>query len=87
MERGITTGASYSTHGEMPYRGPGEKVHTTDSQDPTLAALLSFIGAVRGEHDIEANVEVGFRSAIACAVAHDAVYAEHKMLIPKAPAV
>jgi predicted dehydrogenase len=87
VERGIVTGASYSTRGEMPYRGPGEKVQTSSSEDPTLAALRSFIGAVRGEHDIEANVDVGFRSAIACAVAHDAVYAEQKMLIPKAPAV
>lgn len=87
VERGIVTGASYSTHGEMPYRGPGERVQTPTTEDPTLAAVRSFIGAVRGEHEIEANVDVGFRSAIACSVAHDAVYAEQKMPIPKAPAV
>lgn len=87
VERGIVTGASYSTRGEMPYRGPGEKVQTKTSEDPTLAAVQSFVEAVRGEHEIEANVDVGFRSAIACAVAHDAVYAEQKMLIPNAPAV
>jgi predicted dehydrogenase len=87
VERGIVTGASYSTRGEMPYRGAGEKVQTPHSEDPTLASVRSFIEAVRGEHDIEANVDVGFRSAIACAVAHDAVYAEQKMTIPKAPEV
>jgi predicted dehydrogenase len=87
VERGIITGASYSTRGEMPYRGPGEKVQTPHSEDPTLASARSFIEAVRGEHEIEANVDVGFRSAIACAVAHDAVYAEEKMTIPKAPEV
>jgi hypothetical protein len=26
VERGVLTGASYSTHGEMPYRGPGALV-------------------------------------------------------------
>lgn len=86
-ERGIVTGASYSTRGEMPYRGPGEKVQVANSEDPTLAALRSFVGAVRAENGIEADVDVGFRSAIACAVAHDAVYAEEKRLIPKAPTI
>lgn len=87
VERGIVTGASYSTRGEMPYRGPGEKVQTSGSEDPTLTSIRSFIEAVRGEREIEANVDVGFRSGIACAVAHDAVYAEQKMAIPRAPAV
>ena len=84
VERGIVTGASYSTQGEMPYRGPGEKVQTTSNEDPTLAAARSFIEAVRGEHAIDADVHVGFRSAIACAVAHDAVYGDTRMPIPKA---
>ena len=85
VERGIVTGASYSTQGEMPYRGPGEKVQTPSNEDPTFAAVRSFIEAVRGEHGIDADVNVGFRSAIACAVAHDAVYTEQKMPIPAAP--
>lgn len=87
VERGIVTGASYSTKGEMPYRGPGEKVQTSSNEDPTLAAARSFIEAVRGEHAIDADVHVGFRSAIACAVAHDAVYAENRAGIPKAAIV
>ena len=82
VERGITTGASYSTAGEMPYRGPGEKVAVAVTEDPTFAAARSFIEAVRGERLVFADVHCGFRAAIACAVAHDAVFAESKMAIP-----
>ena len=84
VERGVVTGASYSTAGEMPYRGPGEKVVTAASEDPTLAAVRSFTEAVRGEHEIFADVHCGFRAAIACSVAHDAVFEENKMAIPSA---
>ena len=84
VERGVVTGASYSTAGEMPYRGPGEKVITATSEDPTLAAVRSFTEAVRGEHEIFADVHCGFRAAIACSVAHDAVFEENKMAIPSA---
>ena len=86
VERGVVTGASYSTAGEMPYRGPGEKVVTAASEDPTLAAVRSFTEAVRGEHEIFADVHCGFRAAIACSVAHDAVFEENKMAIPSAKA-
>jgi len=84
VERGVVTGASYSTAGEMPYRGPGEKVAVTNTTDPTLAAVQSFIEAVRGEHGIFADVHCGFRAAVACSVAHDAVFTETKTAIPKA---
>ena len=84
VERGVVTGASYSTAGEMPYRGPGEKVVTATSEDPTLAAVRSFTEAVRGEHEIFADIHCGFRAAIACSVAHDAVFEENKMAIPSA---
>ena len=87
VEHGIVTGASYATHGEMPYRGPGEKVQTGADEDPTFVAVRSFIEAVRGEHDIDANVDVGFGSGIACAVAHDAVYGDERMRIPPKPAI
>ena len=83
VERGVVTGASYSTAGEMPYRGPGEKVVTSTNEDPTLCAVRSFVEAVRGEHGIDADVHVGFRAGIACSVAHDAVFAETRMPIPK----
>lgn len=83
VERGVVTGASYSTANEMPYRGPGERVDTGSSVDPTLESIRSFIGAVRGENAIDADAHVGFASGIACAVAHDAVFAEQRMPIPK----
>jgi predicted dehydrogenase len=83
VERGVVTGASYSTAGEMPYRGPGEKVVTPTNEDPTLCAVRSFVEAVRGEHSIDADVHVGFRAGIACSVAHDAVFEERRMPIPK----
>ncbi len=83
VERGIVTGASYSTANEMPYRGPGERVQVSNNADPTLESVRSFVGAVRGENGIDANLRVGFGSGIACAVAHDAVFAERRMPIPK----
>jgi len=86
VERGVVTGASYSTAGEMPYRGPGEKIDTPNAEDPTLAAVRSFIGAVRGENEVLADVHCGFRAAIACSVAHDAVFTEQKSPIPTAQA-
>jgi len=82
VERGVVTGASYSTAGEMPYRGPGAKVQTDNAEDPTLCSVRSFVEAVRGEHPIDADVHVGFRAAIACSIAHDAVFAESRMPIP-----
>ena len=82
VERGVETGASYSTAGEMPYRGLGERVKAPGG-DPTLDSVRSFVEAVRGEHGIEADVHVGFRSGIACSVAHDAVFAERRVTIPK----
>ncbi len=82
VEHGVVTGASYSTAGEMPYRGVGERVKATGG-DPTLESVRSFVEAVRGEHGIEADVHVGFGSGIACAVAHDAVFEERRTMIPK----
>jgi hypothetical protein len=37
---------------------------------------------VRGENAVEADAIVGYGSAIACAVAHDAVFTEEKTAIP-----
>ena len=82
VQNGIVTGASYSTHGEMPYRGAGERLATKDHEDSTLTAVRSFVEAVRGEHPVEADAVVGYGSAIACAVAHDAVFTEEKTSIP-----
>ena len=82
VQNGIVTGASYSTHGEMPYRGDGERIGTKDREDSTLTAVRSFVEAVRGERAVEADAYVGYGSAIACAVAHDAVFTEERASIP-----
>jgi len=82
VQHGIVTGSSYSTQGEMPYRGEGERIGTQAYEDSTLTAVRSFVGAVHGEHPVEADVYVGYGSAIACAVAHDAVFSEEKAAIP-----
>lgn len=82
VQNGIVTGASYSTSGEMPYRGEGERIGTQDHEDSTLTAVRSFVGAVRGEHMVEADAIVGYGSAIACAVAHGAVFTEERAAIP-----
>jgi len=84
VERGVVTGASYATQGEMPYRGPGEKIEVGNADEPTFAAVRSFTDAVRGEGPVFADVHAGFNSGIACAVAHDAVYTENRIIIPKA---
>jgi predicted dehydrogenase len=83
LQKGVVTGASYSTAGEMPYRGPGEKIVTATNEDPTLASARSFIGAVRGENPVYADIHVGFASGMPCSVAHDAVFTETRTLIPK----
>ena len=82
VQNGIVTGASYSTQGEMPYRGEGERVPTLAYEDSTLTAVRSFVEAVHGEHPVQADMYVGYGSSIACAVAHDAVFTEEKTLIP-----
>lgn len=83
VQNGIVTGASYSTHGEMPYRGEGARLKVAQYEDPTLSAVRSFVGAVCGEHAPVADARIGYGSAIACAVAHDAVFTESKTTIPQ----
>jgi predicted dehydrogenase len=86
VTHGITTGASYSTKGEMPYRGPGEKLAVTATEDPTLTACRSFIECVRTKRQPAANARVGYGSAIAAAIANRAVYEEQGIAVPPLPA-
>jgi predicted dehydrogenase len=68
VDRGLKTGASYDTGLDMPYRGPGERMIFDPEENPTLTACQNFIQCVREKRKPLADAEVGYCSAIACAV-------------------
>ena len=82
VQRGITTGASYQTANEMPYRGAGEKVQVGNAEDPTLAGCRAFLHSVRTKEKPIADVRVGYASAIATVVGNRALYEERSYPIP-----
>ncbi len=83
LVHGVTTGASYSTRGEMPYRGPGERLPITALEDPTLTACRAFIECVRAKQQPVANAEIGFGSGVAAATAHQAAIGEETLAVPQ----
>lgn len=85
VSNGITTGSSYSTKGEMPYRGPGEKLPVTATEDPTLTACRDFVECVRSKRQPRADARIGYGSAVAAAIANRAVYEDQGLVVPGVP--
>ena len=83
VQKGVKTGASYSTDSSIPYRGPGLRVNMKRDEDPTLTACKSFMECVRNKKQPFANVDVGFRSAIPCAIGRAAMYEGREAKIPQ----
>jgi predicted dehydrogenase len=83
IDRGLKTGASYNTSLDMPYRGPGERVTFNSEENPTLTACHDFIQCVREKRKPMAGAEVGYRSAIACAVGKEALKDGRTMSLPQ----
>lgn len=76
-----TTGASYRSSGEMPYRGPGRPVHIDSPEDATTVAARAFIHCVRtGERPI-ADEHVGYASAVGIIRSSEARYAQKAIAI------
>ncbi len=86
VKHGLTTGASYSTAGEMPYRGPGEPLKVPVTEDPTLTAVRAFVNCVRTRQQPLADARIGYASGVAAAIANRALNEEHPLDIPKLPA-
>jgi predicted dehydrogenase len=75
VERGVATGATYSTKGEMPYRGPGKRVEIPEDArgNPNFTAVAAFFDAIRKNEKPFADVTVGFNSATAVALANRSI--------------
>jgi predicted dehydrogenase len=82
VEQGVKTGASYNADSEMPYRGPGQRIHMKPGEDATLTACGAFIQCVRNRQQPFANVDVGFGSGIACSIGKQAVVEGRTLKVP-----
>src|SRR6266508_955833 len=74
-ERGVPTGATYSTKGEMPYRGPGSRVKVPEGTEgnPNLSACKSFIESLRNDARPFADERVGWGSGVSVYLANKAI--------------
>jgi len=81
-ERGVPTGATYSTRGEMPYRGPGSPVKVPDGTEgnPNLAACKSFIESLRNDTRPFADERVGWGSGVSVYLANRAIEAGRRIM-------
>lgn len=76
VERGVTTGATYSPRGDMPYRGPGAPIKPPPEGpkgDPTYLCCQSFIDSVREGKRPFADEHVGWASSVGVVLANKAV--------------
>jgi hypothetical protein len=75
VERGVVTGATYSTKGDMPYRGPGLPIKTPNGADgnPTYIQCVSFIDCLRDNKRPFADEKVGWASAVSVVLANKAI--------------
>lgn len=74
-ERGVPTGATYRTQGEMPYRGPGSPVKIPEGAEgnPNFVACRSFIESLRNNTRPITDEQVGWVSAASVCLANEAI--------------
>lgn len=81
VERGITSGATLATEGDMPYRGPGYAVKVGQEAEggPDLHAVQSFFDALRNDERPFADERVGWGSAVPVAYGHRAIHEKQRI--------
>jgi predicted dehydrogenase len=74
-ERGVPTGATYRTSGEMPYRGPGSPVKVSEGAEanPNFVACRSFIESLGKDTRPFADERIGWASAVSVYLANQAI--------------
>lgn len=82
MEQGVSTGATFSTKGEMPYRGTGSPVKFPEGTEgnPNLLACKSFIESVRNNVRPFADERVGWGSGVSVYLANQAIEAGRRIM-------
>lgn len=81
VERGVVTGATFSTKGEMPYRGSGAVVRVPDGAEgnPNFLSAAAFFDAVRSGTRPFADARAGYESATAVDLANRAIDGGRRM--------
>jgi predicted dehydrogenase len=72
VEKGVPTGPSLSTRGDMPYRGTGKRVEVAETASADLLAVTDFIEGVRLGRRPMADERVALGSAVPIIFADDA---------------
>jgi predicted dehydrogenase len=72
VEKGVTTGPSLSTRGDMPYRGAGRRVEVAETASADLLAVTDFSEGVRRNRRPMADERVALNSAVPIIFADEA---------------